>query len=63
MQADPEKTRVLNELNAAAEEAAKIERALTEAQEVPLRTPERRRKERRAVADRRNGDRRSASGE
>ena len=61
MQSDPDKRRVLDELNMVAEEAARMEDALTRAQGLPFGGTERRHQERRAANDRRMADRRSAS--
>jgi hypothetical protein len=59
MKPDPEKARVLGELSEAAEEAAKMERVLAEAQGVAPPAANRRKGERRALAERRFADRRS----
>ena len=61
MEPDPEKARVLGELSEAAEEAAKMERVLAEAQGVAPPAVSRRRGERRALGDRRFADRRAGS--
>ena len=61
MQSDPDKHRVLEQLNMVAEEAARMGDALTRAQGVPFGGAERRHHERRAENDRRMADRRSAS--
>jgi hypothetical protein len=59
MPSDPEKSRVLNELSQAADEAAAVERVLADTHGFRSPAFERRVGERRAGADRRFADRRA----
>jgi len=61
MPSDPEKSRVIEELSQAAEEAARVDRALAETHGVFTPGVERRQRDRRAVDDRRIADRRAAA--